>query len=105
MLVKINFMAIKNTETNEYYKIDKESLAINIERIVLLEYKDKQHRTYGDSKWLFHKRYDIFLTELPTEIENVDVTQSTEKNLKNIITTVAYQELKKLPEYTGYEDC
>jgi len=105
MLVKINFMAIKNLQTGEYYKINKNSLSLNYEGLIIEEYKDKQHRIEGDSKWLIHKESSIFIPNLITQYEEVDFTLETEKNIKNILTKVAYLELKKLPEYTGYEDC
>jgi len=98
-------MALINTQQKEYYKINKNNVNLDNNEIVVEEYKNKEHRQDGDSKWLTHLEYTVHLNDLAGEIERTDLTSLGEKNYKNVIVKVAYAELKKLEPYSGFEDC
>lgn len=97
-------MALKNPETNEYYKVEKENVDVIRNTIIVLEYKDVDHRQNGDTKRLKKNILSVYLPWLFDAVNEQELAE-VDLSFKDFITTIAYWELKKQSEYEGYEDC
>lgn len=90
-------MALINKKTGEYLRVDNYLLQNN-EAIVYI-YENKQHRIDGDSKFKKSESKNVHLPDLAGALN----TQKIDKTIAASIKTVCYEQLKKLPDYEGWE--
>ncbi|MEY1640493.1 hypothetical protein [Tenuifilum osseticum] len=91
-------MALKDTTTNNYYRIisvDPYSRLITIEK-----WKDYDHRQSGGDEF----SRPVLYTELIAD-DILAITCENGLTLEAQLKKIGYNELKKMTKYEGYEDC
>ena len=100
-------MALKNTASGEYHKIEYEEdhNMLEDDRVMVEVYEDTDHRTAGDTD--FQKSYKKHVLFVDKTIKGIlcEYTNDVGKTETDNYKTAVYGHIKALDVYDGFEDC